>query len=263
VAASGCGPYSCGEGRANRPHGPRRAARPGPAITVPGDRRALQGDADRRRSPRRGRLPRGDRHGAQPPHLAAGGTRPRAVRQRWPRSSRDAGQVVRIIADLGMPAGLAWRCGLCGCRVLGSVLPPAAGGRRRPGLGRRVDRAVPDPAAGGGRTHRSRAGLRNRPRRGASGRPGLRGHGDRCLGRGRGPGDGRDRRGHLRRGPQAALTTAKAQAADIVITMGCGEACPVYLSVLPGLGPARPGRAGHRADPAHPRRDRRTPARAA
>ena len=44
---------------------------------------------------------------------------------------------------------------------------------------------------------------------------------------GRRPGHGRDRPRHLPRIPQAA-DPDQVQAADVVITMGCGDACPVY-----------------------------------
>jgi protein-tyrosine-phosphatase len=50
------------------------------------------------------------------------------------------------------------------------------------------------------------------------------------------------------------LDAGKVQAADILITMSCGDACPgLPGQAVPGLGPPGPGRAHHRADPAHPR----------
>ena len=52
------------------------------------------------------------------------------------------------------------------------------------------------------------------------------------------------------------LTTEAVQDSDVVITMGCGDACP-YLprQALRGLGARRPRRPGHRGRPTHPRRD--------
>jgi arsenate reductase (thioredoxin) len=53
------------------------------------------------------------------------------------------------------------------------------------------------------------------------------------------------------------LDPAKVQAADVVITMGGGDTCPVYpRQALPRLGPPRPGRQDPRPSPAHPRRHR-------
>ena len=53
------------------------------------------------------------------------------------------------------------------------------------------------------------------------------------------------------------LTTDAVQASDVVITMGCGDACPVF----PGKryqdwDARRPGRPGRRVRPPDPRRDR-------
>ena len=46
------------------------------------------------------------------------------------------------------------------------------------------------------------------------------------------------------------------RAADVVITMGCGDACPLYPgNALRGLGARRPGRDGPRRRPPGPRRD--------
>ena len=54
------------------------------------------------------------------------------------------------------------------------------------------------------------------------------------------------------------LTDEFVQAADVVITMGCGDACPIYPGkALRGLGARRSGRPGRRGCPRHPRRDRR------
>lgn len=50
------------------------------------------------------------------------------------------------------------------------------------------------------------------------------------------------------------LAAGQAEAADIVISMGCGDACPVFpRQALPGVGAARPGRAQRRAGPPYPR----------
>ena len=47
------------------------------------------------------------------------------------------------------------------------------------------------------------------------------------------------------------------RAADVVITMGCGDACPdLPRQALRGLGPRRPGRPGRRRRAPDPRRDR-------
>ena len=54
------------------------------------------------------------------------------------------------------------------------------------------------------------------------------------------------------------------QAADVVVTMGCGDACPLFPGeALRGLGARGPGRAGGRSGAADPRRDRAPCARAA
>jgi len=63
------------------------------------------------------------------------------------------------------------------------------------------------------------------------------------------------------------LTEDAVHAADVVITMGCGDACPIYpRQALPRLEPRRPRGAFRRAGAAHPRRHRpsrpRTPDRA-
>ena len=48
------------------------------------------------------------------------------------------------------------------------------------------------------------------------------------------------------------------QAADVVVTMGCGDACPLFPGqALRGLGARRPRRPGRRRRAADPRRDRR------
>ena len=56
------------------------------------------------------------------------------------------------------------------------------------------------------------------------------------------------------------LTDEVVQAADVVITMGCGDACPIY----PGkrYETRRPGRPGRRVGACDPRRDRRARAAA-
>ncbi len=63
------------------------------------------------------------------------------------------------------------------------------------------------------------------------------------------------------------LTPEAVQASDVVITMGCGDACPFYPGqALPGLAARRPRRAGPRCRAPHPRRDptaRHEPARRA
>jgi protein-tyrosine-phosphatase len=47
-----------------------------------------------------------------------------------------------------------------------------------------------------------------------------------------------------------ALTTGKVQAADVVITMGCGDACPVFPGKrYLGLANAARQRAGRRSQP--------------
>ena len=49
------------------------------------------------------------------------------------------------------------------------------------------------------------------------------------------------------------LTTDAVQAADVVITMGCGDACPFYPGqALPRLAARRPSRPGRRRRPTHP-----------
>ena len=54
------------------------------------------------------------------------------------------------------------------------------------------------------------------------------------------------------------LTTDTVEASDVVITMGYGDACPVYpcKQALPRLDPSGPGREGHRRRPPDPQRDR-------
>ena len=53
------------------------------------------------------------------------------------------------------------------------------------------------------------------------------------------------------------LTDEAVRAADVVITMGCGDACPIYPGqALRGLGARRPRRPGPRDGPRDPRRDR-------
>ncbi len=60
------------------------------------------------------------------------------------------------------------------------------------------------------------------------------------------------------------LTTAAVEASDVVITMGCGDACPIYPGqAVPGLGTRRSGRPGRRRRPADPRRHRSPGARPA
>ncbi len=53
------------------------------------------------------------------------------------------------------------------------------------------------------------------------------------------------------------LTTDAVQASDVVITMGCGDECPLLpRQALPGLGARGPGgRPGHRRRASHPRGD--------
>ena len=71
------------------------------------------------------------------------------------------------------------------------------------------------------------AGLVKPARRGAHSRS-LGGERPRRVGQPRGDrGDGRGRRGHVRAVPEA-LTDEVVRAADVVITMGCGDACPIY-----------------------------------
>ena len=54
------------------------------------------------------------------------------------------------------------------------------------------------------------------------------------------------------------LTDEVVRAADVVITMGCGDACPIYPGKkLRGLGARRPGRPGPRDRAPDPRRARR------
>jgi hypothetical protein len=54
------------------------------------------------------------------------------------------------------------------------------------------------------------------------------------------------------------LTDEFVRAADAVITMGCGDACPIYPGKrVRGLGAGRPGRAARRGGAPHPRRHRR------
>ena len=43
-------------------------------------------------------------------------------------------------------------------------------------------------------------------------------------------------------------------AADVIVTMGCGDACPISRQALPRLGGRRPQRPAHRQCPRHPRR---------
>ena len=55
------------------------------------------------------------------------------------------------------------------------------------------------------------------------------------------------------------LSDAAVQQSDVVVTMGCGDACPFYPGhALRGLGARRPRRSGHRGRPADPRRDQGT-----
>ena len=54
------------------------------------------------------------------------------------------------------------------------------------------------------------------------------------------------------------LTDDMIQAVDVVVTMGCGDACPVYRGeALPRLGGRRPRRPAARSRPSDPRRHRR------
>ena len=59
------------------------------------------------------------------------------------------------------------------------------------------------------------------------------------------------------RAPEAVDRRDRSRAADVVVTMGCGDACPVVPGqALRGLGARRPGRPGRRRRAADPRRDR-------
>jgi protein-tyrosine-phosphatase len=50
------------------------------------------------------------------------------------------------------------------------------------------------------------------------------------------------------------LTNEVVQAPDVVITMGCGDACPIYAGKsVPGMGARGFGRTAPRAGPRHPR----------
>ena len=52
------------------------------------------------------------------------------------------------------------------------------------------------------------------------------------------------------------LTTEAVKESDVVITMGCGDACPgLPRQALRGLGAGGPGRPGRRLRPPDPRRD--------
>ena len=75
---------------------------------------------------------------------------------------------------------------------------------------------------------------------------------------GRGRGHGRDSASTSPREFPKPLTDDGVRAADVVITMGCGDACPVYpRQALPQLGTRRPGRQDRRGHPSDPRRHRR------
>ena len=77
-------------------------------------------------------------------------------------------------------------------------------------------------------------------------------------------GDGGDRGGHLAGRCPSRWRPGQAEAADIVISMGCGDACPVFPGwCYPGMGAARPRRADRGAGPSDPRRNRRAGPRAA
>jgi protein-tyrosine-phosphatase len=53
------------------------------------------------------------------------------------------------------------------------------------------------------------------------------------------------------------LTTDAVEASDVVITMGCGDACPVFPGKRYLDAAHRPGRQRRRRGPPHPRRHRR------
>ena len=59
------------------------------------------------------------------------------------------------------------------------------------------------------------------------------------------------------------LTGEAVREADVVVTMGCGDACPVYPASGTWTGTCRPRRAGPRDGARDPRRDRQTGAGAA
>ena len=46
--------------------------------------------------------------------------------------------------------------------------------------------------------------------------------------------------------PRRSLTTDAVQSSDVVITMGCGDTCPIFPGKLRGLGTRRPRRQGRR-----------------
>ena len=63
------------------------------------------------------------------------------------------------------------------------------------------------------------------------------------------------RRGHRhhRRNPKI-LTTDAVQSSDVVITMGCGDTCPIFPGKRYGTGNSKTRRQGRRLRPPHPRR---------